>query len=59
MPKGGEITMIGTIVDYGRDWVKVLSGERLFYMPAETENVRMGQDFEFDPEKSEVAEVKR
>jgi len=28
-------------------------------MPAETENVRMGQDFEFDPEKSEVAEVKR
>ena len=51
--------MIGTIVDYGRDWVKVLSGERLFYMPAETENVRMGQDFEFDPEKSEVVEVKR
>ena len=49
--------MIGTIVDYGKGWAKVLSGERLFYMPAETENVRMGQDFEFDPEKSEVAEV--
>ena len=59
MPKGGEITMIGTIVDYGRDWVKVLSGERLFYMPAETDDIRMGQDFEFDPEKFEVVEVKR
>jgi hypothetical protein len=51
--------MIGTIVDYGIGWTKVLSGERLFYMPAETDDIRMGQDFEFDPEKFEVVEVKR
>ena len=51
--------MIGTIVDYEKGWAKVLSGERLFYIATNDESIGMGQDFEFDPEKSEVAEVKR
>lgn len=52
--------MIGTIVDYRKGWVKVLSGERLFYVSTNTESVRMGQDYEFDPEDiKNVAEVRK
>lgn len=41
--------MIGTIVDYGAGWLKVLSGERLFQLSTDTTNIRMGQDYEFNP----------
>ena len=52
--------MIGTIVDYEKKWAKVLSGERLFFVATDTKEIRMGQDFEFDPDdKDNVAEVRR
>ena len=41
--------MIGTIVDYGAGWLKVLSGEKLFQLSTDTTNIRMGQDYEFNP----------
>ncbi len=49
--------MIGTVVDYGTDWVKVLSGERLFCIEMDTKDIRMGQDFEFDSTCKNVTEV--
>lgn len=52
--------MIGTIVDYGAGWLNALSGERLFYISTDTESVRMGQAFEFDPSDDvNVAEVRK
>lgn len=51
--------MIGTIVDYEKNWAKVLSGERLFYIATDTNDIRMGQAFEFDPGEKNVAEVRK
>lgn len=52
--------MTGKVVDYGKGWARVHSEGRNFYIATDTENIRQGQELEFDPEdKKNVVEVRK